>query len=343
MATSSLCEANIPHSLQETMNNFTSKNGIIHSIQYKNGEKYTNDNVLIVGNGDSAFEIATDLVSYEANKVTLISPVGRHVVRLSDLNKKLYKLFGFAKKLGIMDIIMSNVFAFTPKHQKWNRYFDLIAYGLSELDNLSIDLSEYGIPKPKDKVFKCNVSGNLQVLDWDGKDSCVDLIISGRINCIYDLVVGFDKPNLIQIGNNKILNEYDSVILCTGYSHGLKRVFNKKLYDILFEQSSIYKNWGIVPKTNGYNQSTVDKSLFFVGLLGDYSVLSGFANGYWGWEVARTIAKHKGVYNRKNEPSTWNSYTRKRMIALVACITGLFGAASYIGFKVYKKYDNINI
>ena len=41
-----------------------------------------------------------NLVSHNANEVTLISPVGRHVVRLSSLNKSLFALYGFAKKLG---------------------------------------------------------------------------------------------------------------------------------------------------------------------------------------------------------------------------------------------------
>ncbi len=110
MVTSMRNQSNIPRSLFETINNFNTKNGIIHSIQYKNSIKYKNKNVLIVGNGDSGFEITVDLVSH-AKKVTLISAMGRYVIKLSDLNKILYKLFGFAKKLGIIycfDIINKN-------------------------------------------------------------------------------------------------------------------------------------------------------------------------------------------------------------------------------------------
>ena len=101
MATSSLCKPKIPKKLLETMSNFKTKNGIIHSIDYKNGENYKNQNILIIGNGNSAFEIAVDLVSYQANKVTLLSRSGRHVLRLEDLNKSSFMYHEFAKKIGI--------------------------------------------------------------------------------------------------------------------------------------------------------------------------------------------------------------------------------------------------
>ena len=96
-----------------------------------------------------------------------------------------------------MDIVMANTFKLTPKHPKWN--IDAISYIFGSFDSLSIDLTEFGIPKPSKCVFKENVSGNLQVLDWDNDESCVDLIKSKRINCIYDAVDRFDKPNIIHL------------------------------------------------------------------------------------------------------------------------------------------------
>eukprot|EP01084_Bolivina_argentea_P106116 190003_1 len=268
----------------------------------------------------------------------MISPQARHVIRLSDLNRSAYRCFTFGKKIGLVDIIFANSFYLTPKHSHW--YPNAISHVFFILDMLSIDLSQYGIPKPTENVFKCNVRGNLQVMDWEDDHSCIDLIKSGRITCICDFVTGFETPNLITLKNSqiKILKGYDSVVLCTGYGHGLEHVFDKKLYDELFEQSMIYKTWGIVPKTNGYNQSTVDKTLFFVGLLGDYSVLSGYANGYWGWQVARTIAKHKGVYDWRKEPSTWNAYTLRSMTVFVFSMATMLAGTAYCGLKAYKTY-----
>ena len=73
-------------------------------MEYKNGSKYRDQNVLVIGNGNSAFEIATDLVSYNANKVTIISRSPRHILSMTDLNKH-FKHFAFTKKLGIKFII----------------------------------------------------------------------------------------------------------------------------------------------------------------------------------------------------------------------------------------------
>ncbi len=146
---------------------------------------------------------------------------------------------------------MANVFTLTPTHWLWN--VNVISYIFCGLDILSIDLTEYGIPKPKDSVFKSNVFGNL---------------FEHRINCLYDWVIGFDEPNIVKIGNRNNYN--DSVTLATGYKHGLDKIFNDKLYGKLFEESKICKNWGIRPTTNGLNQSTMDNTMFFVGLLLNY-------------------------------------------------------------------------
>lgn len=239
-----------------------------------------------------------------------------------------------------MDIIQSHAFKLTPKHPKWD--IDKLSSMHGDMDRLSVDLEEFGIKKPKQTVFKENVGGNLCVLDWIGNDSCVKLIRERRVNYICDEVVRFDAPNLIELGRrngtDKILKNYDAVILCTGYSHGLQDIFDKKLFEKYFEESKIGKRYGIVPKTNGYNQCREDKTLYFLGLLGDYSVIGGLANGYWGWEVARNIAKDEGVYDKRKEPSTWNGYTFKMMSLFVVSVGSLLGVASYFGFKAYEKY-----
>lgn len=49
---------------------------IIHSTQYKNGEKYRNKRVLVVGCGNSGMEIALDLCNYGAKtSIVVRSPV----------------------------------------------------------------------------------------------------------------------------------------------------------------------------------------------------------------------------------------------------------------------------
>lgn len=76
--------------------------------------------------------------------------------------------------------------------------------------------------------------------------------------------------------DNSVLNLFDNVILCTGFYHGLDIIFDKELYNKLFEQHMLNNKetkWGKVPKTKGNNQSLVDDSLYFVGLLGDVSIV----------------------------------------------------------------------
>ena len=49
---------------------------VIHSTQYKNGEKYRDKNVLVVGSGNSGMEISLDLSNYGAKtSIVVRSPV----------------------------------------------------------------------------------------------------------------------------------------------------------------------------------------------------------------------------------------------------------------------------
>lgn len=233
-----------------------------------------------------------------------------------------------------MDIMQSRMFKVTPKHPKWN--VDKFNGGHADLDKLSLDLSEYGIPKPGKPVFEENLSGNLLVLDWEDNNSCVRLIRERRVDYICDEVMQFAAPNNIELKSGKVLEDYDAVILCTGYKHGLEEIFVKELFDKYFEKSEQGERWGIIPKTNGYNQCSEDNKLFFLGLLGDFSVIGGFANGHWGWEVARNIAEQKDVYSYFKEPWKWNKYTVKRM-GLVIFTIGSLCTAVYLGYKGYNK------
>ena len=132
-----------------------------------------------------------------------------------------------------MDFIIANTFQLTPKHPQWN--IDFISFFFRGFDALSIDLTQFGIPKPPQCVFEENVNRNLKVLDWQNEHSCVDLILSKRVNCICDYVDSFEEPNIICLRSG-VLTEYDAVVLCTGYCNGLDKMFDDSLYDKLFEE-----------------------------------------------------------------------------------------------------------
>ena len=358
LATSGYRKARIPQSLSSTMNNFNNGKDIFHSIHYKNGKNYKNKNVLVIGNGNSAFEICTDLVSYNAGKVCIISRSPRHVLSITDLNKKVYDFFTFAKYIGIIDKILLSQFMITEKHKDWdtnkleNDYFN------KKMDEISLNLLKYNVPKPKQSPFVENlIHRNICVFDWENENSCVELIKSHRVKYINDEVIKFSKPNIIELKNNNnnnninnnntnVLKDINTVIIATGFYHGLDDLFNKEMYHKLFSKNAskysyIPRRNVMMPITNGYCQSLIYKNLYFV-TFSDVSKFGGLANGLWGWHCARDIAKQKGIYNKKNELSSWNKYTIAGMTAFILSASVTFTGIGYLSFKSYKSLTSLD-
>lgn len=339
MATSGLSTSNIPKQLKPTINNF--KNGdnryILHSGQYKNGKPFANKNVLVIGNGNSAFEICTDLVQHNANKVTMLSRSPRHVISITDFKNRVIKYFKWFKWLGLIDMMLPSQFMITPRHEKWDTEKQKNMYFSRVMDEISLDLTKYGFPKPEKGVFEdVFLNLNIQVFDWEYENSCAEYIRTGRVEYIQDEVTGFDKENVIKLKKNEKLTDYDAVILATGFYHGLDKIFNDKLYDKLFYETGM-KRYPIKPITNGYCCSAIYGSIYFVSY-SDISVIGGLANGYWGWECARNVAKKMKIYKKRNEPSTWNKYTIVAMSTFIISLSATFGGIGYLSFKAYQKY-----
>ena len=216
--------------------------------------------------------------------------------------------------------------------------------GKAKSDKMSVDLSKYGIIKPELSNTEETVNGNYEVIDI----GFIPLLEKGRVNVINKGgVKGFDGDK-IMMENGEILKEkYDVVVLCTGFQHGLEKlfddkIFNKYFYDGVREKSPLYKRYGIWPKTNGFNQGLNDKTLFFGTF--DAPITGGLARGLWGFQIARNISKDEGKYNKNMELSHWNY-----MNTLVYCgigvaavsIFGGIGAASWYFWK-NKQYKKIS-
>ena len=319
--------------LKESMGNWDNDR-IIHSMYYKNGLKYAGKNVLIIGNGNSAFEIARNLYDFKANKISIVSTRPRHVLLLNDLNKT---IFGWKntmyKWLGYNDLLYDKIFRFTYRNCG-DKFWEMVE--AFPIDEHSLDLQEFGIKKPDDSVGKEAHKGNLPAADWD--NGAVPLIRTGEINIITKRVKEFKADGIIVLESNQLLSDYDDVILCTGYYHGLDLIFDSKLYNKLFDISPIKGSyWGIVPKTDGYNKSSMDNSLYFVGILGDYCLIGGMGNGHWGWNCARNIAKDMKIYDKNNEPNILNSINKRIQYSLYLFSFGCI-AMSFIGVKyIYQK------
>lgn len=181
MCTSAYRIPKIPKLLNDTINTWP-EGTIIHSKQYKNGKIYKNKNVLIIGNGNSAFEIATDLYNCGANKINIVSRRARHVILFNDLDKKIFgKLNNFLKYFGFYDILFGKIFKLTYK---------IIGDKIWEpdpnfpMDDYSLDLSEYGIKKPKKSINEEMHLGNLLVIDWN--NGTVPLIKEKKVGIIQE-------------------------------------------------------------------------------------------------------------------------------------------------------------
>ncbi|XP_015167992.1 probable indole-3-pyruvate monooxygenase YUCCA10 [Solanum tuberosum] len=128
------------------------KGEIIHSSDYRSGEKYKDKKVLVVGSGNSGMEIAFDLSSYEGLKSIVVrSPI--HV---------LTREMVYTATLLLIYLPVSSVDTVIPKYTKFK-------FG---------NLEELGIPQPEEGPFSVKISnGRSPVIDV----GAIDKIKLGQI------------------------------------------------------------------------------------------------------------------------------------------------------------------
>ncbi|GAA0176421.1 oxygenase [Lithospermum erythrorhizon] len=206
VATGETCDAFIPQ--VEGLESFGGE--VIHSTKFKNGEKYLNKRVLVVGSGNSGMEIALDLANYGAKtSIVIRSPV--HVI---------------SREMATMAIAMLK---WVPLH-----IVDNILVMISNI--IYGDLSEYGIiGRPQEGPFLSKVKyGKYPIIDV----GTFKKIKSGEIQVL---------PAIASIrGNDVIFNNekscpFDAIIFATGF----KRSTNKwlKADDLLNEDGLSKKNF----------------------------------------------------------------------------------------------------
>ncbi|KAL5791722.1 hypothetical protein ACOSP7_000316 [Xanthoceras sorbifolium] len=186
----------------ETSDPFTPKNidglsnstaEVIHSTQFRNGKAYGGKNVLVVGAGNSAMEIALDLANYGAKtSIVIRSPI--HVLSREIVYIGLVMMRYFPP--GMVDSLMVML--------------SKLFYG---------DLTEYGINRPKEGPFFMKVAyGKYPVFDV----GTFKKIKSGEIQVL---------PAIESIGGKEVVFKngksypFDTIIFCTGF----KRSTNKWL------------------------------------------------------------------------------------------------------------------
>jgi len=173
----------------------TFRGKVIHSCEYKNGSEFSSKNVLVIGFGNSACEIAMCLHEHGARPVLSVrSPV--NVVPRDILGIPALSIGKLTSRLA-------------PKvSDRLNKPIINFLYG---------DIEKYGLRKlPYGPVEQIRVHGRIPLLDI----GTIDLIRSGDITV---------RPDIRMIEGSSIefvdgtSASFDAIVMATGYKHGLEK------------------------------------------------------------------------------------------------------------------------
>ncbi|KAJ4901737.1 putative indole-3-pyruvate monooxygenase YUCCA5 [Raphanus sativus] len=163
---------------------------VIHSCEYKSGEKYRGKSVLVVGCGNSGMEVSLDLANHDANP-SMVVRSSVHVLPREVLGKSSFEISMMLMKwlpLWLVDKLLLIL--------AWLILGNLIKYGLKR-------------PKMGPMELKV-VTGKTPVLDI----GAMEKIRSGQV----DIVPGIKRfsRNHVELVDGQIL-DLDAVVLATGY------------------------------------------------------------------------------------------------------------------------------
>lgn len=198
--------------------------GIVwHSHEYRNGAPFRNENVLIVGMGNTGAELALDLLENGAKPfISVRGPI--NIIRRD--------LFGRpAQKTAIM----------ANKFPGW--FTDFMA---RIMQKISVgDVSAYGLGKPKHPPSYDTRRGKTPVIDI----GTLDQIKAGNIT----VLPGIERTNAktVTFLDGREL-PFDAIILATGYRPTLAAVIGNELADkVLNEKGYPKKLWFDEPDVHG--------------------------------------------------------------------------------------------
>jgi indole-3-pyruvate monooxygenase len=246
---------------------------VLHSAEYRNAAPFAGRKVLVVGSGNSAAEIALDLVEGGAREVALWVRGPRHFLPLSRvaLLFRLIRLLGqfTQEKLAETHRITWG----TPEFEKTIAARDKLGV------RLSVDLSRYGIRKPADGPFHETFhKGRIPTFD----QGAIPKIRSGAIR----VIDGNQRPleafeeEAVRLGGERA--RYDDVVLATGFEPRLEEFVADA------ELLGTVRGSALRPLTDGRTRSRVHPSIYFPGF--DVTPLGGVSLGRFGWEAGERIA-----------------------------------------------------
>jgi putative flavoprotein involved in K+ transport len=168
---------------------------LVHAAHYRNPLSYVGRDVLVVGGGNTASEIAVDLVEGGARRVRLAVRTPPNIVRreVGGLPSQLVSMLVRHLPPTLVDRLIRTVQRVTVP-----------------------DLAAFGLPRPVDGVYTRIVrDGQIPILDV----GIVDAVRFGRVEVVSG-VCGFDGPDVLLAGDDRVTP--DAVIVGVGYRGGLE-------------------------------------------------------------------------------------------------------------------------
>ncbi|MEQ8233613.1 MAG: NAD(P)/FAD-dependent oxidoreductase [Gammaproteobacteria bacterium] len=262
---------------------------LLHSAEYVNGHAWRGRNILVVGSGNSAFEIALDLVEHGASSVTMLVHGPRYVIPIESFGAAMEQ----ARATGAYGVdAITNAHRCSPETAEYRGYVQ----GFDELlRSLAVDLSPHGIHTPSRGPWDAALhAGRNSVFDH----GTADLIRNGTVCVINDRIDHFRAERVVLAEHGSL--RFDGIIMATGFGAGLEPF----LRDPSVARSNVLRaddpRGSNFPVTDGRCRALAVPNLYFVGY--DMSPWGGMAHGHWGFEVGEKIASALGTFSAAQRP-----------------------------------------
>jgi putative flavoprotein involved in K+ transport len=170
---------------------------LVHGSAYRNPKPYVGRDVLVVGGGNTASEIAVDLVEGGARRVRLAVRTPPNIVRreVGGLPSQAVSILVRHLPPAVVDRLIRTVQRVTVP-----------------------DLAAFGLPRPADGVYTRIVRDDqIPILDV----GIVDAVRHGRVEVVA-AVSGFDRSDVLLADGVRIAP--DAVIVAVGYGRGLEEL-----------------------------------------------------------------------------------------------------------------------
>ncbi|MCW5890056.1 MAG: NAD(P)/FAD-dependent oxidoreductase [bacterium] len=284
---------------------------VLHAARYRNALPFAGQRVLVVGSGNSAAEIALDLVDHGARAVDLWVRGPRHFLPRS----RMTALFLVSRLLGMSSPRaldrFQRVAPGTPPFARVVRQRDRLA------GRIGLDLSRYGIRRPAAGPFtEMLTRGRVPVFDR-GTARAIGEERIGVVDGTARPLRGFTAHG-VRLGDGE--THYDAVLFATGFA--------PRLEPLLPDHARLLgpRPGGRAPRIDAQTRSTVEPTLFAPSF--GVSLNGGAGLGRFGWAAGAQIAAELAAGSRLATPPLATPAARDRRQRAATARAGAAGRRS---------------